>query len=161
MTKDEYQLYIRSEHWLELRKTAIESAEHRCQRCGLPRWVAGLLYSQDLNVHHRNYERLGSELPGDLEVLCRRCHEIETFGRSDFQRIKTATCLICGEAHFNVFSDVCERCFESDVRHLNWEEVIYDAIWACKVPAAEIVQFAVHEGQSATAYFVLLKANER
>jgi hypothetical protein len=28
-----------------------------------------------LHMHHRTYERLGAELPSDLQVLCRPCHE--------------------------------------------------------------------------------------
>ena len=40
------------------------------------------LYDQDLHVHHRNYQRVGAELDSDLRSLCRRCHEIETFGES-------------------------------------------------------------------------------
>lgn len=36
----------------------------RCKREGVP-----------LDVHHRNYEHLFYERPGDLVVLCRKCHE--------------------------------------------------------------------------------------
>jgi len=27
-----------------------------------------------LDVHHKTYERIGAEKPGDLVVLCRACH---------------------------------------------------------------------------------------
>jgi hypothetical protein len=51
--------------WMERRALAIERAGNRCQVC----------YSgEDLNVHHRTYERRGNEDPEDLTVLCQQCH---------------------------------------------------------------------------------------
>ena len=44
-----------------------------------------IAYDQDLHVHHKNYQNIGAELDSDLEVLCRRCHEVETFGESALQ----------------------------------------------------------------------------
>jgi len=41
----------------------------RCQVCNSP---------DGLEAHHRTYERLGDELPGDLTCLCRKCHQIFT-----------------------------------------------------------------------------------
>jgi hypothetical protein len=40
-------------------------ARYRCQRCQA---------RQDLQVHHKTYERLGRERDDDLEVLCDSCH---------------------------------------------------------------------------------------
>lgn len=65
--KDRYDAYIASDAWRENRKPALEYAEHRCQVCNA---------DKHLDVHHRTYERLGNEKPGDLTVLCRSCHEI-------------------------------------------------------------------------------------
>lgn len=59
------EVYLRSDHWREVRKAALERADHRCQVCN---------GSKQLDVHHRTYERKGCEEPGDLTVLCRRCH---------------------------------------------------------------------------------------
>lgn len=39
-----------------------------CETCG-----SG---TQNINVHHKTYARLGKELAEDLEILCQMCHEI-------------------------------------------------------------------------------------
>lgn len=63
----EYVAYLRSEHWLNMRKAALLRAEYRCQVCN---------GTKNLEVHHRTYERLGEERPADLTVLCHRCHRV-------------------------------------------------------------------------------------
>lgn len=68
MNRAEYRdVYLRSDHWRETRLRALEAAGNRCQVCNSDR---------RLDVHHRTYERLGREAPGDLTVLCRGCHEL-------------------------------------------------------------------------------------
>lgn len=68
MTSEEYrEVYLRSPHWATTRKVALERAERRCQVCNA---------KDNLDVHHRTYERLGEERPADLTVLCRRCHDL-------------------------------------------------------------------------------------
>lgn len=62
-----YAEYLRSEHWLSVKRNAIQVADRRCQLCNAA--------DQILDVHHRTYERLGNEKPSDLIVLCRSCHE--------------------------------------------------------------------------------------
>lgn len=66
MTKAEYAEYLKSPHWVETRRGALERACHRCQLCNT---------KSRLHVHHRTYERLGHEDATDLTVLCRGCHE--------------------------------------------------------------------------------------
>lgn len=61
-----YREYLQSEHWLNMRRGALERAGWRCQVCNS---------KTRLDVHHRTYERRGHELPDDLTVLCRSCHE--------------------------------------------------------------------------------------
>lgn len=63
----DYKAYIRSPEWRAKRQWALERAGHRCQLCNR---------SKDLEVHHRTYERLGAELPGDLIVLDHECHSV-------------------------------------------------------------------------------------
>lgn len=108
--KAEYQKYLQSAHWQTRRKEAIEAMDHACERCSMPRWLTQIAYQQDLNVHHLNYQNLGHEEFTDLEVLCRRCHDIETFGRSDFRPIKTAKCELCALDHWNVYENLCDKC---------------------------------------------------
>jgi hypothetical protein len=66
----DYLTYIKSDAWREKANAAKERAGWRCQVCN----VEGNAYS--LNAHHRTYERLGDERPGDITVLCRACHEM-------------------------------------------------------------------------------------
>jgi hypothetical protein len=61
-----YEQYLRTDHWLKVRDAAIKRASFRCALCNS---------EVNLHVHHRTYERLGRELPGDLTVLCSACHD--------------------------------------------------------------------------------------
>jgi hypothetical protein len=60
-----YAAYLRSQAWAHRKAEALERAGRRCQVCG---------HDRRLDVHHNTYERIGAELPGDLVVLCRLCH---------------------------------------------------------------------------------------
>lgn len=60
-----YRDYLDSPEWKVKRRELIEAAGRRCQRCEM----AGAL-----RVHHLSYDRLGHELPSDLEVICKLCH---------------------------------------------------------------------------------------
>jgi hypothetical protein len=68
MTREEYQDYLKTEHWQGQRKEALLCALYRCQVCNTD--------ALPLEVHHRTYERLGCELPSDLFVLCEQCHDL-------------------------------------------------------------------------------------
>ena len=60
-----YAEYLRTAHWQRVRVLALEQAGHACDLCGR---------DQQLEVHHRTYERLGFERQSDLIVLCHDCH---------------------------------------------------------------------------------------
>ena len=60
-----YSEYLRTAHWERVRTVALEEAGHACELCG---------HADRLEVHHRTYERLGFERPGDLIALCSDCH---------------------------------------------------------------------------------------
>ena len=65
-----YHDYLLSPEWQARKVQALEAAGHRCQVCN----------SLDmLEVHHRTYERIGREEPGDLTVLCAICHGLHSF----------------------------------------------------------------------------------
>lgn len=61
-----YQDYLRSARWKRKARAARQRAGYLCQLCNKADWP--------LEVHHRTYERLGFELPGDLIALCGECH---------------------------------------------------------------------------------------
>lgn len=65
--KEAYHAYLQSADWKRKRIAAIERAGDRCQVCNSPK---------KLHVHHRTYERVGHEAPGDLTVLCKKCHAL-------------------------------------------------------------------------------------
>jgi hypothetical protein len=156
--KDDYQKYLQSAHWQQRRKKAIEDNGHMCEKCDMPRWLAQIAYQQDLNVHHLNYTNLGHEEDCDLEVLCRRCHDIETFSRSDFRAPKKAKCEVCDCYHWDVYDKFCETCNAvfgiteplslrfscidpRDDEEL-WKSVLRELVWysSCK-PSAEFFGF--------------------
>jgi hypothetical protein len=118
ITKDTYKKYLASPEWKKRRKKHFGNLENGlCQRCELPRWLSEIAYRQDLHVHHVVYRELGQERPEDLESLCARCHEIETFGRSDFPEIPSSICCICGVKHWNKRSSWCEFCLTISLIH--------------------------------------------
>ena len=64
-----YYEYLRSSEWNWMRLEKLAEVDCECERCGEGDDV--------LDVHHVTYARLGEEWFEDLEVLCRRCHEVE------------------------------------------------------------------------------------
>jgi hypothetical protein len=109
MTKTEYRAYLQSDHWRAFRLRSIE-AWPNCVNCEMPRWLAVIAYDQDLHVHHKNYRSRGRETLADVDNLCRRCHDIESFGRSDLREPKSATCQSCEAKHWNPYCDLCAEC---------------------------------------------------
>jgi hypothetical protein len=156
MTKTAYAQYLQSPEWKETRTQAIADAGNQCERCDLPRWLAEIAYDQDLHVHHKTYKNKGHESPEDLEVLCRRCHEMETFGRSELRAPKEAECDVCHDKHWDYRSPICKIC--EDVMSLGmgafsqrlglsdpsnqydpfWISVIRDCVFAAWEPWASI-----------------------
>jgi hypothetical protein len=63
-----YSEYLKSEHWQEVRKSALKRARYRCQVCNKADSI--------LNVHHRTYEHRGEEYAADVVVLCEDCHTV-------------------------------------------------------------------------------------
>jgi hypothetical protein len=73
MNKAEYQAYLESDHWQEFR-SKIRQERSQCEGCGIDNKTSLRKYRQNLNVHHKNYERIGQEKPSDVELLCWKCH---------------------------------------------------------------------------------------
>jgi hypothetical protein len=96
--KTDYRNYLASITWAERRRRRLIAAGHRCEfvpccefhddgprgpRCAV---------TENLEVHHRSYERLGAELDTDLEVLCRFHHRV--------RHCESAVCELCEEFIF-------------------------------------------------------------
>jgi len=62
-----YAEYMQSEEWWERRWEIIERDGGCCIRCKS---------TDDLQVHHLSYERLGDEEDADLVTLCLDCHNL-------------------------------------------------------------------------------------
>jgi len=61
-----YQEYLQTPEWAAKRQQILIRDEHRCRVCN---------GGEQLNVHHRTYERRGDEDLNDLTTLCQPCHE--------------------------------------------------------------------------------------
>jgi hypothetical protein len=70
-------IYLHSDHWRDLRATALELAKHRCKSCG----CGGVL-----DVDHIRYRSIYNVTQDDLQVLCRRCHKAEHADRMDIRQ---------------------------------------------------------------------------
>ena len=72
--REHYGTYMRSPAWLHRREaweaawTSRHGAAPTCAACG------GEWNLSHGDVHHRSYDRLGSEIYEDLIALCRPCH---------------------------------------------------------------------------------------
>jgi hypothetical protein len=60
-----YRRYLQSPQWKERRDKAVKKAGAKCALCSS---------KKRLNVHHRDYRRIGRERAADLIVLCESCH---------------------------------------------------------------------------------------
>lgn len=63
----DYYDYIQSDAWHKKAEDAKRRAGWRCQICNS---------NEDLEAHHRTYERLGYERPDDITVICAKCHDL-------------------------------------------------------------------------------------
>ncbi len=84
----DYYHYINSSEWRAKAEEAKARTNNRCQICNKSRAEV------QLEAHHRTYERLGNELPEDITVLCRNCHQLY----EDERRLEKPTkkCANCG-----------------------------------------------------------------
>ena len=63
----DYEAYLHSSEWQELREQAMKRDGWQCRMCGT---------GKNLRVHHVNYEHVGTEQElEDLLTLCDDCHQ--------------------------------------------------------------------------------------
>ena len=69
LTRREYQKYLQSSHWKDIRRRYRESKlfDGQCYACSS---------TERLQLHHKSYNRLGRERLTDLIYLCDECHSI-------------------------------------------------------------------------------------
>jgi len=60
-----YDKYLLSPHWRAFRQKILKGWDYKCCWCNSP---------DQLEVHHRTYERLGKEKMNDCVCLCDGCH---------------------------------------------------------------------------------------
>lgn len=67
--KDWYRnIYLKSEHWKQLRQKAFAKHGRKCCKCGS---------KKRLDVHHLNYRSIFDVVTDDLQIICRRHHDAE------------------------------------------------------------------------------------
>jgi hypothetical protein len=120
MDKNAYARYLNSPHWHRVRLQALQRAGFRCQgRVEDESPYAGYDDGDTtkqcesktrLEVHHLNYDNLGSELPQDLLVLCRDCHH----------RLHHPRCADCGDPiDKDLAAGGAELCFDCLMIHMD------------------------------------------
>lgn len=82
----EYKEYIQSWEWKLRADETKRLANYRCQVCNS---------DENLNAHHRTYERLGNELQIDLICLCRKCHDLFHNGGTVIENKVNTEALLC------------------------------------------------------------------
>jgi DNA-binding transcriptional ArsR family regulator len=70
-----YDEYLKTPEWERTRAEALARADHCC--------ALNLTHTEGLDVLHRTKERVGRELPSDLVVLCKPCHDLHQEQESD------------------------------------------------------------------------------
>lgn len=95
--KAKYDAALKSPHWKKLKAVVMGRCKGCCERCGVNK-DAGLIV---LELHHKHYQTLGMETPGDVEMLCQKCHPQADHERAEEGRERSRRAL--DDAQFNGF----------------------------------------------------------
>ena len=80
-----YEKRIASAQWRNMRRDFGKLRGERCEHCRRA--------TKPLFLHHKTYERLGSERPDDLELLCKSCHDVADRERALRGKVRSAKAL--------------------------------------------------------------------
>jgi 5-methylcytosine-specific restriction endonuclease McrA len=61
----DYRAYLRSDHWLDIRRRVLQRAQGLCEGC---------LRRRATQVHHLTYAHAGAEFLWELVAVCEQCH---------------------------------------------------------------------------------------
>jgi len=64
--KKVYHSYLNTKEWHDKRNKMLKYANYKCSRCE---------NTENLQIHHLNYNTIGDESLSDLEVVCVSCHK--------------------------------------------------------------------------------------
>jgi hypothetical protein len=83
LNKEEYQIYLKSPHWIGLRNDLRGRDEYKsCFICNYKPYELEEEtddYVQKIVLHHCTYENIGREKDSDLVPLCEDCHDLLHF----------------------------------------------------------------------------------
>lgn len=68
ISAEDKQSYMHSDKWKDMKKRRIYIARNKCE-------VKGCNETDDLQLHHINYEHLGDEDIADLRIVCAKHHQ--------------------------------------------------------------------------------------
>ena len=83
--KKKYLSYLKSDAWAEIRNDVVEIYGSVCQEC--------FKKTKFPQVHHLTFKNIFFEEPGDLTLLCKKCHEkihakdTSKFNKRNFNKI--------------------------------------------------------------------------
>lgn len=73
-------LYYKSPWWKSFVKKMLEPNDTVCELCGTARWKFTRKKEKKINrvfnLHHKSYVHLYKEQRSDIQILCRRCHNM-------------------------------------------------------------------------------------
>ena len=72
-TKDQYQEYLKTDHWQAIRKERLKIDSYKCACCGT---------EKNVQVHHTDYSKgwFHEDPHNDLITLCKKCHTERVHG---------------------------------------------------------------------------------
>jgi hypothetical protein len=72
--------YYKTPHWKKYIKELLDPDTCHCELCLAPRWKHFKTKPRRINrvftIHHKHYNSLYKEKREDVQILCRRCHNL-------------------------------------------------------------------------------------